>query len=118
MLISDLGEVKVMSDLAMISAGETPMEVDRVSCFLSAVMGFSPIIFDLPQDAGLKQLLEACKKVWENVERDKRELYEREDDQRRTLLQKWVTFIIIAKYECHWHIVPNCVRCENKVDGK
>ena len=68
-----------MSDLAMISAGETPMEVDRVSCFLSAVNGFSAIIFDLPQDAGLKELLKACKQVWDNIDRDE------------TLVKKWVS---------------------------
>ena len=97
--IADLGEVKVMSDLAMISAGETPMEVDRVSCFLSAVMGFSPIIFDLPQDAGLKEMLKACKEVFENVERDKKEQAEKEGDgKRKTLLQKWVSWFILIYY--------------------
>ena len=84
-----------MSDLAMISAGETPMEVDRVSCFLSAVMGFSPIIFDLPQEAGFTELLKACKKVFKNVERDKKEHAEREGDgERKTLWQKWVRWFI------------------------
>ncbi|XP_078489225.1 E3 ubiquitin-protein ligase rnf213-alpha-like [Ciona intestinalis] len=68
--MKNLGEVKVMSDLAMISAGETPIEVDRVSCFLSAVIGFSPLLFDLPQQAGLRELLAACEMVWNNVERD------------------------------------------------
>ena len=68
-----------MIELAMISAGETSMEVDRVSCFLSAVVGFSPIIFDLPQDAGLKELLKACKKVQDNIDRSK------------ILVKKWVS---------------------------
>lgn len=34
-----------MCDLAMISAGGDAVEIGRVSCFLSAVMGFAPLIF-------------------------------------------------------------------------
>ena len=83
-MLLDRSEVKVMSDLAMISAGETPMDVDRVSCFLSAVMGFSPLVFDLTEDAGLNELLTACRVVWENVERDDR------------LIKKWVGFAFSA----------------------
>jgi len=67
---SDIGEVKTMSDLALISAGETPMEVDRVSCFVSAVMGFSPLIFELDETAGWDEFYDACEQVWSNVRRD------------------------------------------------
>ena len=80
-VIIDVAEVKVMSDLAMISAGEEPMQMDRVSCFLSAVMGFSPLIFDLAPGDGLPQLLEACRLVWKNVDRDP------------TLIKKWVNTV-------------------------
>ena len=80
-VIIDVAEVKVMSDLAMISAGEEPMQMDRVSCFLSAVMGFSPLIFDLAPSDGLSQLLEACELVWENVDRDP------------SLIKKWVNTV-------------------------
>jgi len=59
-----------MSDLALISAGETPMEVDRVSCFVSAVMGFSPLIFELDETAGWNEFYKACEQVWNNVHRD------------------------------------------------
>ncbi|XP_076818192.1 E3 ubiquitin-protein ligase rnf213-alpha-like [Clavelina lepadiformis] len=76
--MKNIGEVQVLSDLAMISAGETPIEVDRVSCFLSAVMGFAPLIFDLSPKSDLNNLLNACEKVWENVKRDER------------ILQNWV----------------------------
>ncbi|XP_076810018.1 E3 ubiquitin-protein ligase rnf213-alpha-like isoform X2 [Clavelina lepadiformis] len=62
--MKDRGEVKVMSDLAMISAGETTLEVDRVSCFLSAVMGFAPFIFDLEEKADLSDAVIALNKVW------------------------------------------------------
>ena len=82
-LQSDLGDVTVLSDLAMINAGESAMDVQRVSCFLSAVKGFSPLIFDLPQNAGLAQLLETYQKVWENIERDE------------SLVEKWVRTLFL-----------------------
>ena len=47
----------------MISAGENPMDIDRVSCFLSAVMGFSPFIFDLQSDSSLNDTIESFEKV-------------------------------------------------------
>ena len=67
-----------MCDLAMISAGETAIEIDKVSFFLSAVLGFSPLIFDLSENDGLEQLISACNKVWKSVEQDP------------TLVEKWV----------------------------
>lgn len=45
MLHSGIQGVQVLCDLAMISAGEDAIELGRVSCFLSAVMGFAPLIF-------------------------------------------------------------------------
>ncbi|XP_076818184.1 uncharacterized protein LOC143463549 isoform X2 [Clavelina lepadiformis] len=68
--ITSVAEVKVLSDLAMISAGERPMDVARVSCFLSAFMGFAPLLFDLPKTAGFQELLATCKVIWMNVERN------------------------------------------------
>ena len=75
-----------MIDLAMISAGEVPMEVDRVSCFNSAVMGFSPLLFNLFPDNGLKDLLEACQEVWDNVRSD------------LSILDKWVGSEICSEF--------------------
>ena len=63
-----------MSDLAMISAGEDAIAVDRVSCFLSAVMGFAPFIFDLQQDADLNATIEAFEKVAKVLDPKKLEL--------------------------------------------
>ena len=84
-IIADVGEVKVMCDLAMISAGETAVEIDKVSFFLSAVLGFSPLIFDLSENDGLEQLISACDKVWKSVEQDP------------TLVKKWVNKHTIFK---------------------
>ena len=56
----------------MISAGENTMEVDKVSCFLSAVMGYAPFLFDLnDKNADLKTLIEAFDKLPKENERTK-----------------------------------------------
>ena len=53
-----------MSDLAMISAGENAKEVDKVSCFLSAVMGYAPFLFDLhDRESDLNALISAFQKI-------------------------------------------------------
>ena len=74
-----MADVKVMSDLSMMTAGETTLEFDRMSCFLSAVDGFSPLLFEmLEKKIDLNELLDACRQVWENAEKDD------------YLLDKWV----------------------------
>ena len=79
LFFTDRKEVKVMSDLAMISAGENTMEVDKVSCFLSAVMGYAPFLFDLNDtNANLNALIEAFEKLPKG-------------DVRATLKKKWVS---------------------------
>lgn len=77
-----------MCDLAMISAGETPYEVDIVSCLLGAVMGFAPLIFDVDEETGFDELLVKCNAVWKNMETDGK------------LLEKWVcnfVFNVLAR---------------------
>lgn len=68
--VTDVQELKVFVDLAMISAGETDMEVDRVSCFHRAATGYAPFIFDLKDKAGYRELLQMTKKVWKALESD------------------------------------------------
>jgi len=69
----------------MISVGDTPLEVDRVACFNSAVMGFGPILFDLPQESDLERVLKAVHATWENKESDEK------------LLMKWVRVIVMCR---------------------
>ncbi|XP_072022383.1 E3 ubiquitin-protein ligase rnf213-alpha-like [Amphiura filiformis] len=68
--IKDVNELKVFVDLAMIQAGETDLEMDRVSCFHGAAMGYAPIIFDLKDNSDCNDLLEACKKLWSALDSD------------------------------------------------
>ena len=55
-------------DLAYISAGDTPMEIDRVQVLHSAVTGYAPLIFELDKGAGYKQLLKTCETVWKELD--------------------------------------------------
>ena len=65
-----MNQLKVFVDLAIIQAGETDLEIDRVWCFHGAAMGYAPIIFDLSKESNCQDLLDACKKVWAALEND------------------------------------------------
>ncbi len=66
----DVNQLNTFVDLALISAGETDLEIDRVWCFHGAAKGYAPIIFDLRKESGSQELLEACTKVWGALEND------------------------------------------------
>ena len=67
-------ELKVLVDLALISAGESDMETDRISDLHTSCLGFSPLIFDLKETEISKvdfaRLMKACESVWKAVEAD------------------------------------------------
>lgn len=46
-LSSGREEVKTLVDLAMMSADESDIQTDRVSCLHTTALGFAPFIFDL-----------------------------------------------------------------------
>ena len=54
----------------MMSAGESDMETDRVSCLHTTALGFAPFVFDLRDHFGFTELMETCEKVWEELDRD------------------------------------------------
>ncbi|WAR07208.1 R213A-like protein [Mya arenaria] len=61
-------ELKVFVDLAMMSAGEEPLNIAKVQCLHSAVLGYSPLIFDLDEtDCNYIRLLDMCKVVWKEL---------------------------------------------------
>lgn len=76
-MFSDLGEVKTFYDLGVISAGVSSIELDKISCFSSAVTGFAPLIY-LQKRATLREVVEAITAVKRNCDADKK------------LLEKWV----------------------------
>lgn len=69
--IVDMKELKVLVDLAMISAsGQGDIEEQRVSCLHSAVTGYASLIYDLHANDGLKEFLTKCEPVWKAVQSD------------------------------------------------
>lgn len=67
-------ELKVLVDLALISAGESDMETDRISSLHTSCLGFAPLIFDLresrEQKVNFDDLVNICAPVWKAVETD------------------------------------------------
>jgi hypothetical protein len=58
-------------DLAMISAGENDLEVDRISNFHTSCLNFAPLIFDFNEEVGFKELITACQSVWNALKEDR-----------------------------------------------
>jgi len=69
-------ELKVLVDLALISAGESDMETDRISSLHTSCLGFAPLIFDLreseKQKVNFDDLVKACDPVWKAVKTDQK----------------------------------------------
>lgn len=57
-------------DLASISAGENDMDVDRVACFHDAVLGYSPMLYELKPSSGFDLFKEVLKKLWKALDND------------------------------------------------
>uniref|UniRef100_A0AAV2KEC8 Ring finger protein 213 n=1 Tax=Knipowitschia caucasica TaxID=637954 RepID=A0AAV2KEC8_KNICA len=68
--LEDINELKVFVDLASISAGENDMDVDRVACFHDAVLGYSPLLYELERDADFDKFNTVVKKLWRALEND------------------------------------------------
>nr|XP_043906230.1 E3 ubiquitin-protein ligase rnf213-alpha isoform X2 [Solea senegalensis] len=68
--LEDINELKVFVDLASISAGENDMDVDRVACFHDAVLGYSPLLYELKPDSGFPVFKEVLQKLWRALESD------------------------------------------------
>lgn len=69
-VIADINELKVFVDLAIISAGENDMDVDRVACFHDAVLGYSSMLYGLKQDSDFEAFRESLLKLWKALEND------------------------------------------------
>jgi len=64
-------EVKVLVDLAMISAaGQGDLVVHKVSCLHAAATGYAPLIYDMNADMGFKEFLPLCQAVWTKLDVD------------------------------------------------
>jgi len=64
-------EVKVLVDLAMISAtGQGDLEVQKVSCLHAAATGYAPLIYDMKREMGFREFLPLCQAVWRTLDVD------------------------------------------------
>lgn len=71
-VFQDQKEVKVLVDLAMISAeGQGDMEVQKVKCLHATATGYGPLIYELKQEMGFREFLPLCQAVWRVLEIDK-----------------------------------------------
>ncbi|XP_036409284.1 E3 ubiquitin-protein ligase rnf213-alpha isoform X2 [Megalops cyprinoides] len=68
--LEDINELKVFVDLASISAGENDLDVDRVACFHDAVLGYSPMLYELKPEAGFQAFKDTLKKLWKALDND------------------------------------------------
>nr|DBA30609.1 TPA: hypothetical protein GDO54_006568 [Pyxicephalus adspersus] len=68
--LKDVNELKVFVDLASISAGENDMDVDRVACFHDAVLGYSPLLYDLKPHFGFNNFMDCLEKLWKALKSD------------------------------------------------
>ena len=68
----DEQQLKVFVDLAMISAGEGDMEIDRISRMYTSCLGFGSLIFGYRKEHGFKELMKLCEPVWQAVDGNSR----------------------------------------------
>lgn len=67
-----MSDVKVYVELASISAGENDTEIDQVACFHDAVMGYAPLLYSLPPQAGFEEFIKCAQQVWDTQRRDEK----------------------------------------------
>lgn len=67
-----MSDVKVYVELATISAGENDTEIDQVACFHDAVMGYAPLLYNLPTHAGFEEFMKCARLVWDTQKRDEK----------------------------------------------
>lgn len=69
---SGLKELKVFMELATISAGENDADIDRLASFETAVMGYGPLLYSLPQNVGFKEFFDYAKQVLDTLNKDEK----------------------------------------------
>ncbi|TRY96584.1 hypothetical protein DNTS_014460 [Danionella cerebrum] len=70
--IPTLKDLKVFMELASISAGENDADIDRLASFETAIMGYGPLLYSLPKDAGFEVFMDCTKPVWDTLDKDEK----------------------------------------------
>uniref|UniRef100_A0A8C1NX99 RING-type E3 ubiquitin transferase n=1 Tax=Cyprinus carpio TaxID=7962 RepID=A0A8C1NX99_CYPCA len=67
-----LRDLKVFMELATISAGENDADIDRLASFETVVMGYGPLLYSLPENAGFEEFIDCAKQVWDTLHKDEK----------------------------------------------
>lgn len=59
-------------ELATISAGENDADIDRLASFETAVMGYAPLLYSLPQNVGFEEFFDYAKQVLDTLNKDEK----------------------------------------------
>ncbi|XP_026078195.1 E3 ubiquitin-protein ligase rnf213-beta isoform X1 [Carassius auratus] len=70
--ILSLRDLKVFMELATISAGENDADIDRLASFETVVMGYGPLLYSLPENAGFEEFIDCAKQVWHTLDKDEK----------------------------------------------
>ncbi|XP_051967995.1 E3 ubiquitin-protein ligase rnf213-beta-like [Xyrauchen texanus] len=68
--IQSLRDLKVFMELASISVGENDADIDRLASFETAVVGYGPLLYSLPNRAGFEEFMFYAKQVWDTLDKD------------------------------------------------
>ena len=70
-LNADVHEIQNFVNVALATAagGEGDLSHDRLSHLRTVGGGFASLIYNLPEDAGFSELKEACKSVWDALDK-------------------------------------------------
>uniref|UniRef100_A0A673JVR7 RING-type E3 ubiquitin transferase n=1 Tax=Sinocyclocheilus rhinocerous TaxID=307959 RepID=A0A673JVR7_9TELE len=79
-----LRDLKTFMELASISAGENDADTDRLASFETVVMGYGPLLYSLPKNAGFEEFIDCAKQVLDILDKDKK-LVDKLVDSRRWL---------------------------------
>ncbi|XP_074936539.1 E3 ubiquitin-protein ligase rnf213-alpha-like, partial [Phalacrocorax aristotelis] len=71
-IIKDKTEIPVFVELASISAGESDVDIDRLSFFRDAMVASAPIVLDLSPTDGFEQFFSALSFIKEAVAKDRK----------------------------------------------
>ena len=71
-LNTDVHEIQSFVNVALATAagGEGDLSHDRLSHLRTVGSGFASLIYNFPEDAGFIELKEACKSVWDALEKN------------------------------------------------
>ena len=69
--LKDLNELKTFVDICLTTCGDSPVDIDRITCLSSVCTNFAPLIFRIDQNTNCNELIARCIEVIGNVDKNK-----------------------------------------------